>query len=135
MRPFCLICGVKNSILESNNLRRQYQILDDYLNNLLKKRILIKPDGHCLPRAVFNEMNRKNLLPQYSNYKELFRKASFANAHNEICKFWITESKETVLKNLKQCEENKVYTSNIVDLFLSSLDTICKATVITYYIY
>ena len=60
MRPFSLKCGVKNSISESDNLQRQYQILDHYLNNLLKKRILIESDGDCLPRAVFNRMKRKN---------------------------------------------------------------------------
>ena len=41
MGPFYLKYGVKNSLSESNNLQRQYQILDDYLNNLLRKRILI----------------------------------------------------------------------------------------------
>ena len=79
-------------------------------------------------------MKRKNLLLQYSNYKEFFRKAIFDIAHNEIYKFWIAETKETVLKNLKHYEENKIYTSNIVDPFFSSLATVCKATIITYYI-
>ena len=79
-------------------------------------------------------MKRKILLLQYSNYKELSRKAIFDIAHNEIYKFRMIETKETVLKNLKRYEENKAYTSNIVDLFLSSLGTICKATIITYYI-
>ena len=79
-------------------------------------------------------MKRKNLLLQYSNYKEFFRKAIFDIAHNEIYKFWITETKETVFKNLKHYEENKIYASNIVDPFFSSLATVCKATIITYYI-
>ena len=46
----------------------------------------------------------------------------------------ITESKETVLKNLKQYDDNKVYASNIGDLFLGSLATVCKATSRVYYI-
>ena len=98
---FCRNTHVKNSILELTNLQRQYQILDDYLNNSLKKRILVKPDGHCLLHAVFNGIKRKNLQTQYSNYKELFREGIFSIAHNEIYKFWITESKETVLKTSK----------------------------------
>ena len=87
-----------------------------------------------MPRAVFKGMNRKNLLPQSSNYKELFGEGIFSTAHKKIFKFWITESKETVLKNLKQYDDNKVYTSNIVDQFLGSLVTACKATSIVYYI-
>ena len=131
---FCRNTHVKNSILELTNLQRQYQILDDYLNNSLKKRMLIKPDGHCLLRAVFNGIKRKNLQTRYSNYKELFREGIFSIAHNEIYKFWITESNKAVLKISKQYEENKVYTSNTVDFFLSSLATIVKATSRVYYI-
>ena len=47
---------------DSNNLQRQCQILDDYLNNSLKKRILIKPDGHCLLHAVFNGIKPANTV-------------------------------------------------------------------------
>ena len=59
MRRFSLKCGVKSSISESDNLQRQYQIPDDYLYNLLEKRILIYSEGDCLPREVSNGMKRK----------------------------------------------------------------------------
>ena len=72
------------------------------------EQILFKSEGHSLPCAIFNEMKRKNLLPQYWSYEKLIHKAIFDIAHNEIYKFLITESKETDSKNLKQYEGNKV---------------------------
>ena len=45
---------------------------------------LIKAEGHSLPRAIFNEMKRKNLLAQYWSYEKLFHKAIFDIAHNDL---------------------------------------------------
>ena len=57
--------------------RDKKQILDDYLYNLLKNQILVKPDRLCFLGVVFNEEKKKKLLPPYSNYKELFHEANF----------------------------------------------------------
>lgn len=45
---------------------------------------MIKAEGHSLPRAIFNEMKRKNLLAQYWSYEKLFHKAIFDIAHNDL---------------------------------------------------
>ena len=75
MNPFCLRCGVNASIQNSVNLQTKYNTMDTYLSVLGKKQLQIKADGHCLPRAVFTGMKRKNLLPNYLSYKQIFREA------------------------------------------------------------
>ena len=68
-------CGVNASIQNSVNLQTKYNTMDIYLSVLGKKQLQIKADGHCLPRAVFTGMKRKNLLPNYLSYKQIFREA------------------------------------------------------------
>ena len=36
----------------------------------MNKRIQIKPNGHCLSRAVFNGLKTKGVLPIHHSYKE-----------------------------------------------------------------
>ena len=38
---------------------------------LVQKRLQIKIDRHCLPRAMFTGMKKKNLLPNYLFYKQI----------------------------------------------------------------
>ena len=84
------------------------------LSNFLKKRIIIKPDGHCSPRAVFNGIKRKGFLAGYSNYKQLLREAIFDITYNDLYLDWIADSKENIIQKLKEYKESKNYTTNII---------------------
>ena len=75
MNPFCLRCGVNASIQNSVNLQTKYNTMDTYLSVLGKKRLQMKADGHCLTRAVFSGMKKKNFLPNYLPYKQIFCEA------------------------------------------------------------
>ena len=75
MKAFCVKCGLFASIQELHGVAELYRVLDGYLSDYLKNRIEIKPDGHCLPRVVFDGLKIKGFLPNHYNYKELFRDA------------------------------------------------------------
>ena len=75
MKAFCVKCGLFESIQELQGVAELYRVLDGYLSDYLKNRTQIKPDGHCLPRVVFNGLKIKDFLPNHYNYKELFRDA------------------------------------------------------------
>ena len=75
MKAFCVKCGLFASIQELQGVAELYRPLDGYLSDYLKNKIQIKPDGHCLPRVVFNGLKIKGFLPNHYNYKELFRDA------------------------------------------------------------
>ena len=74
MKAFWVKCGVFASIQELEGVGELCRVSDGYLSDYIKKRIQIKPDGHCLPWAVFNGFKRKNglkgFLPDHHNYKE-----------------------------------------------------------------
>ena len=70
MKAFCVKRGVFAIIQELEGIAELYRVSDGYLSGYMKKRIQIKPDGHCLPRAVFNGLKRKGSLPDHHNYKE-----------------------------------------------------------------
>ena len=101
--------------------------------SFLKTRISIKPDGHCLSRAVFNGIKRKRFLVGYSSYKQLLREASFDLTYNDLYLDWIADSKGNIIQELKEYEQNKNYTTNIVDTVIVALATITKATIVPYY--
>ena len=94
---FCLKCGIHKSITDSRQLSKLCDVLDEHLNNFLKKRISIKPDGYCLPRAVFNGIKRNGFLVGYSNYKLLLREAIFGITFNDLYLDWIADSKENII--------------------------------------
>ena len=75
MNPFCLKCGVNGTIQNSVNLQTKFNTIDTYLSVPGENRLQIKADGHCLPRAVFAGMKKKNLLPNYLSYKQVFLEA------------------------------------------------------------
>ena len=54
LSPFRLKCGINKNIPDSLNTPKLCDLFDEHLNNFLKKWISIKPDGYCLPQAVFN---------------------------------------------------------------------------------
>ena len=62
MKAFCVKRGVFAIIQELEGIAELYRVSDGYLSGYMKKRIQIKPDGHCLPRAVFNGLKRKGFL-------------------------------------------------------------------------
>ena len=70
MKSFCVKCGAFASIQELEGVAELYRVLDGYLSDYMRKRIQIKPDGHCLLRAVFNVLKTKGFLPDHYNYKE-----------------------------------------------------------------
>ena len=90
----------------------------------------MKPDGHCLPRAVFNGIKRKRFLVGYSNSKQLLREAIFDTTYNGLDQ--TTDSKENI-QELKEYEQNKNYNANLVDTVIVALVTLSKATTIAYY--
>ena len=47
--------------------------MDGFLNNIGKLRIATKRDGHCLARAVFESLKKRDFLPEFTTYKELLR--------------------------------------------------------------
>ena len=74
MKAFCVKCGVFASIQELEGVAELYRVFDGYLSDYMKKRIQIKPDGHCLPRAVFNGLKRKGFWSDITitkNYCEM----------------------------------------------------------------
>ena len=58
MKPFCLMCGVSASIKSKEELAKKYEILDCQLEFVQKRRMHIKPDGYCLPRAIFTALKK-----------------------------------------------------------------------------
>ena len=133
MKPFCVKCGIAESIQTNDDLVKRYKILDDHYKILGKRRITVKGDGHCLPRAVFSSLKRKNLLPDISSYKELLQQAV-----NEVKKqdyaIWLNDGKEKAAAELKAYEEMKVYTTNIVDVVIAALAKITLAKLKIYFV-
>ena len=106
--------------------------MDTYLSVLGKKRLQIKADGHCLPRAVFTGMKKKHLLPKYLSYKQIFREAiKEINMTDKYIDF-IADTVNYV-KRLDCYEKKKNYNSDIVDLIIAALTYICSVTIKAYY--
>ena len=101
----------------------------------MKKRIQIKPNGYCLPSAVFNGLKRKGFLPDQYNYKELFRNAISGIKYNDIYSTWMSDSKEEVFRCLAEYQNEKTYASNIVDIVIVALTAVANITIVAYYLY
>ena len=74
MKAFCVKCGVFASIQGLECVAELYRVSDGYLSDYMKKRIQIKPDSHCLPRAVFNGLKKKvfcRIITITKNYFEM----------------------------------------------------------------
>ena len=109
MKAFCVKYGVFASIQGLEGVAELYRISDGYLSDYMKKRIQIKPDGHCLPRAVFNGLKRKGFWSDHHNYKELFRDAIFDIKYNDIYRTGMSDSKEEVFRCLAEYQNEKIY--------------------------
>ena len=71
----------------------------------------------------------------YSSYKQLPQEAIFDITYNDLSLDLIADSKENIIQELKEYEQNKNYTTNIVDTVIVALATITKATIVAYYQY
>ncbi|XP_066936070.1 uncharacterized protein [Clytia hemisphaerica] len=133
MKPFCIKCGIAESIQNNEDLRKRYKLLDDHYESLGKRRIVVKPDGHCLPRAVFSSLKRVNLLPDINSYKELLHQA-IKEVKKEEYAIWVNGSKENADAELKAFEEKKEYTTNIVDVVILALVKMTSTKLKIYYV-
>ena len=135
MRSFCLRCGIKESTLSDEYLVSSYRIIDKYLSRLGKCRTPIKRDGHRLPRAVLKGLKGRGQLNEFVTYKHLVRATvQEITGKSESLYFpWLVDDKEETLNQLMQYEDEKKYTSNIVDIFLKALATICSSAIIAYF--
>ena len=105
---YCTNCGVKASIDFDKYLKSAYTSLEEKLNLANKKRVAIRGDGHCSPRAVFHGCKSKDILTQYITYKTLLSAATASIQENwsDYCHVF-TEDKESALDNLRMYSENK----------------------------
>ena len=128
-------CGIKESINSLSDLIQSLQIIDNHLQRIVKCRISIKRDGHCLPRAVFSGLKRKHAIKDINTYKELIRLCirELINDNENLHSPWLSDSIKSIQTQLEQYEKNKKYHSNIMDVFASALVNVCSATVLTYY--
>ena len=78
------------------HLSKLCNVLEEYLNNFLKKRKSIKPDGHCLLQAVCNGIKWKGFLVGDKIYKQL-REAIFDITYKDLCLPLIADSKENII--------------------------------------
>ena len=76
MKSFCVKCGAFASIQELEGVAELYRVSDGYLSDYMKKRIQIKPDSHCLPRAVFNGL-KKRLFARSSQLRRIISRCHF----------------------------------------------------------
>ena len=79
MKAFFIKCGVFASIVELEGVAELCRVSGEYLSDYMKKKVQIKHDGHCLPRAVFN-----GFLADHDIYKELYRVAISEIKYNNI---------------------------------------------------
>ena len=99
MRANCVRCGVLESIKSDLELREQYDSMDAYLKSSRKKRISVRGDGHCLPRAVFRGAKSINFIPNLITYSALL-KAAANKIKSDFNKYigFITETEESARK-------------------------------------
>ena len=79
---------------------------------------------------VFNGLKRKGNLPDHHNYKELFRDIISDIKYNDIYSAWMSDSKEEVYWCLAEYQNEKIYTSNIIDIVIVALATAANITII-----
>ena len=100
----------------------------------MKKRVQIKPDDHYLPRGVFNESKRKSFSPSHHHCKKLFWDTICDIKHDDIYRTWMSDSKDEVIQCLAEHQNEKIYTSNIVDIVILALATVANITIVAYYL-
>ena len=85
-----------------------------------------------MPRAVFTGMKKKNLLPNYLSYQQIFREAI---KEIKMTDKYIDFIADTVncLKHLDCYEKKKIYDSDTADLIIAALTDIYSVTTIEYY--
>lgn len=124
LRPFCVKCGVQESINHDVLLAEKYDTVDCKLHQQGKHRILVKGDGHCLPRAVFRGAKLLDLATQHITYKSLFE-ASIDRIRMNIDHYvpFLAEGKESALEQLDKyfCSKEYSLPSNVLDACINAL--------------
>ena len=98
--------------------------MDVYLTSSRKKRISVKKDGHCLPRAVFRGAKHLNLISNLITYSALLKTVA-DGIKSDIPKYigFITETEDSAKEALDSYITDKKYTldSNIIDVVIFAL--------------
>ena len=128
MKLFCVQCGVAESVKTDAEVKRAYEDMDTYLKFLRKKRIQVKGDGHCLPRAVFRGAKHHNLLPEYVKYSSLLKEAVDQIKLNIKQYAGILTEGEEVAKGALE-----IIDANIVDAIINELAQITSCTIKLHY--
>ena len=117
--PYCVRCGIEESVKSDMELKHQYDSIDAYLKSSRKVRISVKGDGHCLPRAVFRGAKHLHLIPHSITYYSALLKATVDSIICDLSKYlgFITETQDSALQALNSYLVDKKYTleSNIID--------------------
>ena len=54
--------------------------------------------------------------------------------HDDIYRTWMSDSKDEVIQCLAEHQNEKIYTSNIVDIVIFALATVANITIVAYYL-
>ena len=145
LRPYCVKCGVIESIRSESELEEKFKSMDTYINSMNKIRLSIKGDGHCLPRAIFRGAKHLNLIPQFITYTQLLRssvekiKANIQSdvtpPENTCYKDFITEGVDKAIEALDTYEKSKKYNlpSNIIDIVMFALSNETSCLIKVHY--
>ena len=100
------------------------------------KRHRIKPDGHCLPRAVFKGIKLLNICPEYITYSGFFQ-AAIVNIKDNIEKYsgFNTGSVDQAKEALDTYFLEKKYNlqENIIDAAIVSLAEVANCQIKVHY--
>ena len=132
---FCLKCGISESVKSDDEVQKRYDDMDIYLKFQRKRRIPIKGDGHCLPRAVFRGAKYLNLLPCYEKVSDLLF-AVVEEIKTDIASYSaVIKSKESAKEALDTYVREKAYNidSNIVDVIVVGLANRTSCTIRIHY--
>ena len=124
------------SLADNEVTKKKNDDMNTYLKFSKKKRIPIKGDGHCLPRAVFRGAKQLNILSdlEYIKYSQLLN-VVIDDIKNNISAYESinTNGSEAAKNALDIYAKEKIYSSeeNIIDAVIMALAmrTMCTITV------
>ena len=110
--------------------------MDAHLKFIRKKRIPVKEDGHCLPRAVFRGAKEQDLIPQIYKYSSLMDCAVSAIKANmpRYAGFLIENGPDPEEALNLFVNDRKYYLeSNIIDVIVVALSVVTGCSIKIYY--
>ena len=134
--PYCMECAIEASFKCDMIRKKEIDIMDVHLLRLYKSRIMIKGDGHCLPRAVFRGAKELDLLTQHLSYSSLFREAiDFIKVNLSDYKDFLEDKHDNPEVELEEYFTTKNYKlpSNINDVVLFAMANVSSCTLKVYY--